>query len=274
METDFPIALCDDNWSEIGNREYITERYLSRYMGLVTDNSEKIDYAYTAVFPSPEVTEKIITDGRENAILFVHHPMNFDIEKCPVFCDVPKHVLDIFRERKISIYNLHAPLDANGRYSTTVNLADALGIRMTDEFYEYHHVNVGVIGTTDCTTVAELQSRFESAVGHAVTLYQYVDEKITDGRVGLVAGGGNDAGVYPFLMSLGINTYVTGIASKRTGYPPSVAAHESAEACGVNILAGTHYSTEKFACMRMVDYFGALGIDGEFVTDTPGMADM
>ena len=43
LEKDFPVEICDDNWSEIGNLEYITQQYKNRYMGLVTDNSITID---------------------------------------------------------------------------------------------------------------------------------------------------------------------------------------------------------------------------------------
>ncbi len=274
MEQDFPIALCDDDWSEIGNLEYITEQYRQRYMGLVSDNAETIDYAYSAVFPSAGVIAKILNDDRRNALLFVHHPMDFDITKLPVFIDIAKDNFQRLKERQISIYNLHAPLDANGEFGTTVNLAGALGFDTVDEFYTYHKVKVGIIATTECKTTAELKTCFEAAVGHDTTLYQYGDAVIKDGKVALVAGGGNDAEIYPLLRDMGINTYLTGITNMRNGYPPSVTAHRQAEECGINILSGTHYSTEKFACMKMVEYFSKLGIPGEFVPGVPGTEDM
>ena len=58
------------------------------------------------------------------------------------------------------------------------------------------------------------------------------------------------------------------------GYQPAVDGHISAKENGVNILAGTHYSTEKFACMKMVEYFSRLGVPGEFIPDLPCMEDM
>lgn len=274
LERDFPVSLCDDDWSEIGNTKYITEQYKSRYMGLVTDNSQQIDYVYTSVFPSKEVIEKIISDNRKNILLFMHHPMDWDITKSAIFTNISEETLELFKERNISIFNYHAPLDANGEYSTTVSFARAVGVEKVEEFYEYHRVLVGVIGTTDCKTLDELKGKFEKAVGHSVKLYQYGDSEIKDGKVALVAGGGNDSEIYPYLKEKGINTYLTGITRKVQSFPPSVEGHSSAKECGVNILSGTHYSTEKFACINMVDYFARLGIDAEFVHGTPCFEDM
>jgi len=274
LETDFRLSECDDDWSNIGVNEYIIAQYLERYMGLVTDNAREITYVYTAVFPSRNVISKIIGDGRRDALLFVHHPMEWDINIDGVFFDIPLESLRQLKERNISIYNLHVPLDRNGTYGTTYNLANALGIQMTGEFCEYYKVNIGVIGTTDCKTVTELKHRFQNAVGHEVKLYPYGEDAIKEGKTALVAGGGNDFGLYPQLRKWGINTFITGITRMVGSYPPSIEGHQAAKEYGVNILAGTHYSTEKFACMKMVEYFAQLDIQGEFVPDAPCMDDM
>ncbi len=274
LEKDFPVHICDDNWEEIGNLDYITEQYKSRYMGLLTDNSNVIDYVYTAVFPSKEILDKIVSDNKTNALLFLHHPMVWDITKYPVFTNISAEDLQMLKERNISIFNYHAPLDANGEYSTTVNFAKALNIDYTEDFFEYHNVFVGVIGTTLCKTINELHKEFEKAVGHKVVHYDYGKNEIKDGKVALVAGGGNEKDIYPYLKQKGINTYLTGITKYQEGFTPSVQAHNLAKECGVNILSGTHYSTEKFALIKMVEYFNNLGIDGEFIPDTPCLEDM
>ncbi len=274
LESDFILSICNDDWSEIGNLPYITQRYQQRYMGLVIDNATEITRVYTAVFPSQRVCQRILSDGARNALLFVHHPMVWDITQSPVFTDVPTDTLDAFRSRGISMYNLHVPLDANGVYGTTYNLARALGIEVTDGFCEYHGVNVGIIGVTPYDAVTQLQTAFANAVGHDVTLYAYGEDVIRNHKVALVAGGGNDAEVYPYLRDHGVNTFVTGIACIQSTYPPSRAAHEAARQCGVSILSGTHYSTEKFACMGMTRYFNEQGLPCTFVEDAPCMADM
>ena len=49
METDFRLSICKDFWDEMDFNEFITDQYRERYMGLVTDNTDKICYAYVLV---------------------------------------------------------------------------------------------------------------------------------------------------------------------------------------------------------------------------------
>ena len=41
--------------------------------------------------------------------------------------------------------------------------------------------------------------------------------------------------------------------------------HRIAENSKINVIGATHYSTEKFACISMVDYFKTLGLESEFL---------
>ena len=63
-----------------------------------------------------------------------------------------------------------------------------------------------------------------------------------------------------------MNVFVSGITVKNDY---SKAAHEFAQAHKINILGGTHYSTEKFACIAMMDYFKKLGLPAKFIADEP-----
>lgn len=273
MENDFMLSVCTDEW-DIEDNGYITENFKARSMGLMTDNTDTISNVYTAVFPSEPVIKSIIESGIKNSLLFVHHPKNWDINKAEAFQCIPVSSLKALKEMKVSIYNLHTPLDRNGEYGTSVNLANALEIEAADEFYSYGGVNVGIIGKTKCGCVQELKKVFERAIGHPVALYNYGSDVIRNNTVGVIAGGGNIEDVYELLNAKGVNTYITGIANARNGYPPSVAAHDKAKANKTSILAGTHYSTEKFACIKMTEYFKKLGLPCAFIPDRPCEEDM
>lgn len=71
LEEDFKLSECTDEW-DMGDGEYLTQNFLSRNMGLMTDNTDIIERAYTAVFPSEGVINTILSGGRENSLLFVH----------------------------------------------------------------------------------------------------------------------------------------------------------------------------------------------------------
>ncbi len=42
----------------------------------------------------------------------------------------------------------------------------------------------------------------------------------------------------------------------------------------INIIGATHYSTEKFACMAMLDYFKQTGLPAEFIEGNPDLNDL
>jgi putative NIF3 family GTP cyclohydrolase 1 type 2 len=205
-------------------------------------------------------------------MLFVHHPSIWDIRKAPqVFQQMNKDLLKKFKERRISIYNLHVPLDNFGEYSTGKTLADALGIKVEKACCPYYGSLAGVLGKAPCKTVSELAKVFEKAVGHKIKTYKYGSDTISNQKVVVLAGGGNDLEYLKDIFAEGITTIVTGISSRN---PHSEKTHAYEEANGINILGATHYSTEKFACQKMCNYFKKLKIPSVFIEDEPVMEDM
>lgn len=274
LEKDFITPEMSDDWAphmeEI--QDFLSENYKKRSMGLVCDNSKLINKVYTAVFPTKEVMEKILKDGAEDALLFVHHPSIWDIRNAPkVFSQMDRELLKKFKEKRISIYNLHVPLDSYGKYSTSKTLADALWIKTEKAFAPYFGGLCGIIGKTQAKTVAELSHEFEKAVGHKVSLYQYGNKTIKNQRIAVIAGGGNDLEFLQQIADEGVNTFVTGITIQNSH---SQKAHDFAKEHKINVLGGTHYSTEKFACIAMCNYFSDLGLQSKFVDDEPVLEDM
>lgn len=240
-------------------------------MGLVCDNSTQIEKVYSAVFSSAKVMQSILDKNEHNVLLFVHHPMVWNIRKTPPWHQIDTDLLNKFKDRNISIYNLHVPLDSYGEYSTSATLAKALGIKIEKPFAPYHGGLAGILGYTEMTTMKKLGERFSKVVGHRTSLYQYGSDKIQNNKVAVVAGGGNEVGELTEAANSGINTFLTGVTILNDHSRP---AHEFAKEKRINVLGGTHYSTEKFACIAMCYYFKKLGLPYEFIDDTPAMEDL
>lgn len=124
---------------------------------------------------------------------------------------------------------------------------------------------------TNCATVPELRKKFQETVGHKTSFYNYGNPEIRNNTVAIVAGGGNEIDVLKEIADNNINTFITGITAKNDF---SKSAHEFAKKHKINILGGTHYSTEKFACIAMCDYFMELGLPCEFISGKPILEDM
>jgi putative NIF3 family GTP cyclohydrolase 1 type 2 len=69
----------------------------------------------------------------------------------------------------------------------------------------------------------------------------------------------------------GINTFITGVSRHDHFHEGE---HSSARDLKLNLLGGTHYSTEKFACIALCEYFRKIGLPAEFIPDEPGMDDL
>jgi putative NIF3 family GTP cyclohydrolase 1 type 2 len=182
-----------------------------------------------------------------------------------------RDLLEQFKSRRISVFAFHVPLDNYGKYSTSSTLAGALGIDIERPFSPYGGGLCGIFGRSNFKTAQELHIRYEEAVGHKTSLYQYGDVEISKGRVAVVAGGGNSVDVLQDLVGEGINTFVTGVS---TNNEYSKSAHDFARENRINIFGGSHYSSEAFACKAMCQYFEALGLKSRFIADQPVLEDM
>jgi putative NIF3 family GTP cyclohydrolase 1 type 2 len=77
--------------------------------------------------------------------------------------------------------------------------------------------------------------------------------------------------VFREIVERKINIFVTGVTALNNY---SREAHEFAKENKINIIGATHYSTEKFACIAMCDYFKKRGLPCEFIEDKPILEDM
>lgn len=274
LDKDFIKSDLSDNWFQYVESvsDFLCDNFKQRSMGLVCDFATEINHVYSAVFPSNDVMKKILDDGACDAMLFVHHPSIWDIRKAPeVFSQMDRDLLKQFKDKRISIYNLHTPLDNYGKYSTSVSLANALSFEIIKPFAYSDGALCGVISKTNLKSVIDLQKKFQKILGHQASLYNYGDNIINENKVAIVAGGGNKLEILKEVYKEGINTFITGITCKNEH---SKIAHEFAEKNRINILGGTHYSTEKFACISMINYFTEFGLSAKYIDDKPVMEDM
>ncbi|MDP4145480.1 MAG: Nif3-like dinuclear metal center hexameric protein [Bacillota bacterium] len=270
LEKDFELNTCTDSWN-MKFSEYITDDFKNKSMGLVLDNTSTVNKVYTAVFPTYEILDKILSSGEKDILLFTHHPKVWDITKIPAFIDISEDYLKELKNNQISMYTLHTPLDKCGPFSTSVNLAKQLDIKIEEQFCKDGGVDIGVIGTTNLTRVDQLHMKVRDTLGHQVRLFRYGDNKIKQSKVALIAGGGNIPGILLELHVKGINTFLTGVTRIEEKFEPSVEFHKIAKKLEINVIGGTHYSTEKYACIEVVKYLKNLGIEAEF---TEGIYDL
>jgi len=275
LSKEFEIDKIDEEeWGGFDLGEYVTESFMKTRKGLVLDFAFEIEKVFTAVFPSELILDRILESDVTDALLFTHHPMIWEtpFEEYP-FKNIPANYIEEMKERRISYYAIHLPLDRNGPYSTGMSLARGLGIEPIGEFAEFNDIMVGVIGKTECESVHLLVAKVRDAVGHDVKLWNYGTAQIPNQKVAVVGGGGNYPQIAEELGELNIRTYITGVTMKVPSYEPSLVFHDICKSHGINVIGATHYSTEKFACIAVLKFFEDLGLPSEFLNDDPSFDD-
>jgi len=272
---DFEIDKYKDDWSFVESNEFINPDFRERYIGAMLDNTAEIEKVYTSTFPDTAVLDNILDRNETDILLFCHHAMGYDptLEGFP-FYNIPAGYLKKLKERRISFYVMHIPLDRNGVYSTSVNLAEQLHLEITGEFCEYLGSKVGVVCKTAFTRLEDFTLHVENIIGHEIKVRRYGDEIINRKTVAVAAGGGCIDFVAREISTLGINTYLTGCIRPILSFEPNMEFHRIARENKINLVGATHYSTEKFACMAIAKYFAGLGIEADFIEGAPCMEDL
>ena len=276
LDKDFEIVKYKDEWGiGLEDNEFINPDFKERYIGVMLDNSDEINKVYTSTFPDIIILDGILDRNETDILLFSHHAMGYDptLEGFP-FYNIPLDYLKELKKRRISFYVMHIPLDKNGVYSTSMNLARALQLQIESEFCEYLGCKVGVICRTDFTKVTDFALHVKKVVGHDIKVRQYGVEMIEKQRIAIAAGGGCFDFIARELSELGVNTYLTGITKSITSFEPCMGFHRIVRESKINVVGATHYSTEKYACIAMEDYFAGLGIESEFIEGAPRMEDL
>ena len=274
LDSDFIKQGLTDDWTSwIGDEllGFASVNWKARMMGLFIDNNtDEVANVFTAVFPSDKVISELLNKKVKNTVLFTHHPMVWDINRKEVFSGASKKLLLKLKAKNISVYTLHVPLDDYGLNSTGVTLAQALDLRPVDKFGLYYGAYAGVIASSVFKTVKELADKMQLVLGHNVKVYNYGSADINHERVAIVAGGGLTETINE-LVKLKVKVLVTGISVLNDF---SKEAHNLAKENKITIIGGTHYSTEKFACIKMCSYFKKLKLHSEFIEDFPCMNDL
>lgn len=241
-------------------------------IGLQFHNTDQVNRVYTATFVSDEVMDQLEALDAADCLLFTHHPVPQRKDLTRNSPPPSPQTVRRLKERRISVFNYHIPLDRVSPWSPGTNLAKALGLTPYEEFYEQNLVNMGLLCHSPYSTLSQLTEAAEKAFGHPVKAYPYGGEQLLEGKVAIMGGGASNSAIYAELREKGINVFLTGMTAPHI--PWAARNHEEARKNGVSLVGGTHYSTEKYALVEMVKFFEALGLESRFLPETPNFEEL
>ena len=250
-------------------REYAEPGYEGRWNGLMVRGGREVDRAVTCVFPS----DRIVGQLEPRTLLFSEHPLDFADE--PGFLPLARESFARMREREISFYHAHAPLDLHPEVSPSRLCAAGVGLEGLEEYYPIADGIPGgaaVIGESRLS-LEGLADAFRGFVGADISVHVLTRPRQEAGRVAVVAGGGAVRGILEASLERGCQTYVTGNAATRCRLDfvqNGVREFRTlADAAGVALVDAMHYGMEKPPQLAMAAWFTRRGLQAEFRPDGP-----
>jgi putative NIF3 family GTP cyclohydrolase 1 type 2 len=260
----FSLLYPDAYW-----RMYAAPGYEGRWNGLFVRGGDAVARVATCVFPSDEIVARL----EPETFVFSEHAI--DDAPGDVFAPFARETFALMKERGISLYTAHAPLDMHPEVSPSRLCAELIGLRGLDEYFPIADGIPGgacVIGDAD-GTVDELARRLGGGLGSEIPVRVLAGSGRRAGRVAVAAGGGAQREILEASLERGCETYVTGNAASPCPLPEVQrgirAFRDLADDRGVAIIDGTHYGTEKPPQLAMVGWFCALGLDARFEPGRP-----
>jgi putative NIF3 family GTP cyclohydrolase 1 type 2 len=243
--------------------------------GLMLDNAEQVDRVYTVVFPTEDVIDTVIAKevahGAPGALIFAHHLLNFNQDKRR-YTPISEEQLEEMAEHRIGYYLCHAPLDCHAEISTTVALANMLGLREQARFAQYYGGLAGVHGVIGKPTTFQAFAQRLAKVADVEHL-RY-DQVCHNGQavqhVAVVSGNGSSLHLLEQAVALGCDTYVTGQWWFYADHPDAEAQRVQMRdfmlGQRMNLLGVSRYATEMVVMRdQMPGWFRGHNLETEFV---------
>ena len=223
--------------------------------GLQVENSGAVTRIGAAVDASTRTFDAAIE--RRINFLLVHHGLFWPGLK-PITGGRRQMLERAFRH-DLALYSAHLPLDIHSVLGNNAQLANALGLKNTEPFFELKGQCIGLKSQTRISR-AELERKLEHSLGGPVKMFAAGPEQTKS--IAVITGGAGSE-IYA-VASEGIDTFITGEAP----HWAAVAADE----LGINLLLGGHYATETFGVKALAAHLSdRFNVPWEFIDHPTGL---
>lgn len=227
--------------------------------GLQVEGSAEVTSAVFGVDACQELFDAAAARGAN--FIFVHHGMSWGSEPRRFSGIVAKRLGTLF-QNGISLYAAHLPLDAHPELGNNAQLADMIGLKERQPFFEYSGVDIGFSGilkeAAPCHFLAEYLGKKLAA---DPIIYGDAAREIR--KIAIVSGGGGLGGLE--------DAYARNCDLLITGEFDHTMYHPQKE-MNVNVISLGHYASETvgpYAVMQKIQ--SVFGIQAEFINIPTGL---
>lgn len=195
-------------------KDKFDKKFVDLFNGLMLQGGPEVSKVFLAVFPTDKVLERFIEEGDTGDFLFMHHPL---LMECgdprglwgQGFVPIKEKYIEKIKEKKLSVYTCHIPLDLHKTLGTNVAIANALKAdillendsKTNSKYISY--CNIKSTNTTDL--IAQLRTTFD------IPYVDFEGETLIDlQKIAIVAGCGDVVEWMKEAEENGAQAYITG----------------------------------------------------------------
>lgn len=184
------------------------------FNGIMLKGGEEVNRVFLAVFPTEEILEGFISKSNPGDLLFMHHPI---VMECGDpkgkwgrgFMPIPPRFIQQMKEKRLSVFTLHVPLDYSRVISTSDAWAEALNAKVIGELLKDDNGACGIL-----CEIAPIST--EDLIHHSTELFgiPYADVhgpfRKNISKLAIVAGCGDKVEAMIEAEKMGAEAYLTG----------------------------------------------------------------
>lgn len=120
-------------------RSMFESDFTKLFNGLMLKGAAEIKNVFLAVFPTDYVLDRFIKESNKGDLLFMHHPILMECGDPKGkwgrgFVPIKEYYIKKIKDKSLSVYTCHLPLDYHERLGTSVAIAKALNANIIDGF--------------------------------------------------------------------------------------------------------------------------------------------
>lgn len=205
-------------------KEVFEPDFTERFDGLMLKGADEVENIYGAVFPTPDVIEAFLQVAQKGDVFFSHHPIyieNGDPQKGMGRGWLPLTVEQIqaFREKGLTYFSCHSPMDYHLRVGTRAAMMDALECLFLDHFFNDGTGPHGLIGVIPTCTAQELSEKLMRIFNVPYLDSAGAQDNRLISKVAIIAGGADNVEYMEKAQRLGVDAYICGEFNSRFDTP-------------------------------------------------------
>lgn len=190
------------------------KNFVELFNGLMLKGNSTVEKVFLAVFPTDKVLERFLEESNSGDLLFMHHPL---LMECgdpkgkwgQGFIPIKEKYINKIKEKNLSVYTCHIPLDCHKQLGTNIAMAKELNAQVLvddtlntkNEYVLYCNIEI----TNTANLISVLENTFD---------IPYVDfegqELDNIQKVAIVAGCGDVVDWMKEAEENGVQAYITG----------------------------------------------------------------